>query len=192
MTFVTSWRQSYWKFRFHRYGIKYKFKMFFPKFSEAIKLSNQAMFRRHWQQEGSGVSEFCNAIMAKWVLSWLCINTMFIEMYRGHWLKKHLLLNEGFNNYTNKICLLSVKSMIWWDTCLVNSCDSLIWWKDLCWMYQMQTTLPETLQRNARSISQLKQKWLAWKKFWSQTYNSKPCIHWLLNEMMYNKPHSWF
>lgn len=102
MTFVTSWRQSYWKFRFHHYGMKYKFKMFFPKFSEAIKLSNQAMFRRHWQQEGSGVSKFCNAIMAKWVLSWLCINTMFIEMYRGHWLKKHLLLNEGFNNY-NKV-----------------------------------------------------------------------------------------
>ena len=113
MTFVTSWRQSYWKFRFHHFWMKYNSKMFCPKFSEAIKLSNQAMFWRHiWQQEGSGVSKFCNAIMAKWVLSWLCINTMFIEMYRSHWLKKHLLLNEGFNNYTNKICLLSVKSMI--------------------------------------------------------------------------------
>lgn len=41
-----------------------------------------------------------------------------------------MLLNEGFNNDTNKICLLSVKSMIWWDTCLVNSCDSITWWKD--------------------------------------------------------------
>mgnify|MGYP007058652463 CR=1 FL=1 len=151
------------------------------------------MFWRHFQQEGSGVSKFCNAIMAKWVFSWLCINTMCIEMYGCHWLKKHLLLNEGFNNYPNKICLLSGKSMIIMVRYL--SCEFL-WFDYMVARSLLNLPTADNIASNFaeeyRIHSQLKQKCLAWKNFRGQTYNPKPRIHQPLNEMMYNKPHSWF
>jgi len=103
MTF-TSWKPSYRKVRFHLYEIKCNSKVFCK--VEKHKRSNLAIFRRHWLQAKD--LRCMNPVTPTWkseFSSQLCVN-MFTEMHQSHWLKKNLMQNEGFHNYSsNKICV---------------------------------------------------------------------------------------
>ena len=44
------------------------------------------------------------------------VKSIFMEVYGSHWLQKKILLNEGYDNYMNKICRSSVKSEWYCET----------------------------------------------------------------------------
>ena len=105
---------------------------------------------------GPGVTKICDTITQSWksvLSSQLCINTMLIEMNGSHWLKRNLLLNEGFDNSLKKICCSSVNSQRDSKTPASWVLAIVMWCKGLCQIYQFQTTLQATLQGNGDSTS---------------------------------------
>lgn len=96
-------------------------------------------------------------------------NTTFIEMYGCHWTKKSLLLNEGFDNSVHKVRCSSVNSQ-WRSKTLA------LWVLAFCCMVQ-RVWAADNIAINFvgewgfhinywNVISQVKQKWADWKKYW--------------------------
>ena len=141
MTFVTSWKISYRKFRFYHFQIKYTSNVFLRSIKAKTSISNRVIFQRLDSKPklAPGVSKFCNTIMKSMFSSQLCVNTILvIEIYGSHWLEKNLFLNQRLN----KICCWSVKSQ-WYSVTAwpVSSPNSFMGWKDLWRIYQQQTTM---------------------------------------------------
>ena len=57
----------------------------------------------------------CNAITPKWKIVFsfqLYLNTMFIKMFGGHWFKKNLFLNKGFDNSISEFPTVSLSKPV--------------------------------------------------------------------------------